>query len=183
MVLITRRASRQIPKPTRCSKQQGIPRAHSEPEVWRFARAYTDACGIISLEKFVELYNSCAPKPVSIFEVNETIWKIRDESGRIDNPCMLSRDGELYLITPELDDTVENNPYYYDDYGYSYRKYKRHSEYTEEMRSLRERRVQSRRAAIFAAHKQHPIKNSIMRTLSADMPPTHGLLTISNWIS
>lgn len=50
-------------------------------EVWRFARAYTDACGIISLEKFVELYNSCAPKPVSIFEVNETIWKIRDESG------------------------------------------------------------------------------------------------------
>ena len=127
-------------------------------EVWRFARAYTDACGIISLEKFVELYNSCAPKPVSTFEVNETIWKIRDESGRIDNPCMLSRDGELYLIAPELDDTVENNPYYYDDYGYSYRKYERHSEYTEEMRSLRERRVQSRRAAIFAAHKQHPIK-------------------------
>lgn len=130
----------------------------SNQEVWRFARAYTDACGIISLEKFVELYNSCAPKPVSIFEVNETIWKIRDESGRIDNPCMLSKDGELYLIAPELDDTVENNPYYYDDYGYSYRKYERHSEYTEEMRSLRERRVQDRKAAIFAGHEQYPIE-------------------------
>ncbi|RGU43136.1 hypothetical protein [Collinsella sp. AF16-8] len=127
-------------------------------EVWRFARAYTDACGIISLEKFVELYNSCAPEPVSIFEVNETIWKIKEESGRIDNPCILSKDGELYLIAPELDDTVENNPYYYDDYGYSYRRYERHSEYTQEMRSLRERRVQSRRAAIFTGHKQHPIE-------------------------
>lgn len=82
----------------------------SNQEVWRFARAYTDACGIISLEKFVELYNSCSPKPVSIFEVNETIWKIRDESGRIDNPCMLSKDGELYLIAPELDDTAEKKP-------------------------------------------------------------------------
>lgn len=130
----------------------------SNQEVWRFARAYTDACGIISLEKFVELYNSYAPKPVSIFEVHETIWKIRDESGRIDNPCMLSKDGELYLIAPELDDTIEDNPYYYDDYGYCYRKYERHSEYTEEMRSLRERRVQSKKATIFAGHKQHSIK-------------------------
>lgn len=71
---------------------------------------------------------------------------------------MLSKDGELYLIAPELDDTVENNPYYYDDYGYSYRKYERHSEYTEEMRSLRERRVQDRKAAIFAGHEQYPIE-------------------------
>lgn len=130
----------------------------SNQEVWRFARAYTDACGIISLEKFVELYNSYAPKPVSIFEVNETVWKIKDESGRIDNPCMLSKDGELYLIAPELDDTIEDNPYYYDDYGYSYRRYERHSEYTKEMRSLRERRVQGRKTAIFAGHKQHSIK-------------------------
>lgn len=130
----------------------------SNQEVWRFARAYTDACGIIALEKFVELYNSCAPKPVSKFELNETIWKINDESGRIDNPCILSEDGMLYLIAPELDDTVEDNPYYFNDYGYSYRKYERHSEYTDEMRLLRERRVQSRKAAIFAGHKQHSIK-------------------------
>lgn len=71
---------------------------------------------------------------------------------------MLSKDGELYLIAPELDDTIEDNPYYYDDYGYSYRRYERHSEYTKEMRSLRERRVQGRKTAIFAGHKQHSIK-------------------------
>lgn len=130
----------------------------SNQEVWRFARAYTDACGIIELEKLVELYNSCAPKPVSKFELNETIWKINDESGRIDNPCILSEDETVYLIAPELDDTVEDNPYYYSEYGYTYRKYERHSEYTDEMRLLRERRVQSRKSAIFAGHKQHSIK-------------------------
>ena len=130
----------------------------SNQEIWRFARAYTDACGIISLDKFIELYNSCAPKPVSRFEVNETIWRIKNESGRIDNPCIMSEDGSLYLIAPELDDAVDNTPYYYDDYGYSYRKYERHSEYTDEMRALRQKRVYNRRAAIFAGHKQHSIK-------------------------
>ena len=50
----------------------------SNQEVWRFARAYTDACGIISLDKLIELYNSYAPNPVSRFEVNETIWQIRN---------------------------------------------------------------------------------------------------------
>ena len=49
-------------------------------------------------------------------------------------------------------------PYYYDDYGYSYRKYERHSEYTGEMRALRERRVGIRAAAIFAGHERLPIK-------------------------
>lgn len=130
----------------------------SNQEIWRFARAYTDACGIISLDKFIELYNSCAPKPVSRFEVNETIWRIKNESGRIDNPCIMSENGSLYLIAPELDDAVDDTPYYYDDYGYSYRKYERHSEYTDEMRALRQQRVYSRRAAIFAGHKQHSIK-------------------------
>ena len=127
-------------------------------EVWRFARAYTDACGIISLDKLIELYNSYAPNPVSRFEVNETIWQIRNESGRIDNPCIISKDGTLYLIAPELDDAVDEAPYYYDDYGYSYRKYERHSEYTDEMRTLRERRVGIRMAAIFAGHERLPIK-------------------------
>lgn len=130
----------------------------SNQEVWRFARAYTDACGIISLDKLIELYNSYAPNPVSRFEVNETIWQIRNESGRIDNPCIISKDGTLYLIAPELDDAVDEAPYYYDDYGYSYRKYERHSEYTDEMRTLRERRVGIRMAAIFAGHERLPIK-------------------------
>lgn len=127
-------------------------------EVWRFARAYTDACGIISLDKLIELYNSYAPNPVSRFEVNETIWQIRNESGRIDNPCIITKDGTLYLIAPELDDAVDEAPYYYDDYGYSYRKYERHSEYTDEMRALHERRVGIRMAAIFAGHERLPIK-------------------------
>lgn len=130
----------------------------SNQEVWRFARAYTDACGIISLDKLIELYNSYAPNPVSRFEVNETIWQIRNESGRIDNPCIISKDGMLYLIAPELDDAVDEAPYYYDDYGYSYRKYERHSEYTDEMRTLRERHVGTRMAAIFAGHERLPIK-------------------------
>lgn len=130
----------------------------SNQEVWRFARAYTNACGIISLDKLIELYNSYAPNPVSRFEVNETIWQIRNESGRIDNPCIISKDGTLYLIAPELDDAVDEAPYYYDDYGYSYRKYERHSEYTDEMRTLRERRVGIRMAAIFAGHERLPIK-------------------------
>ena len=130
----------------------------SNQEVWRFARAYTDACGIISLDKLIELYNSYAPNPVSRFEVNETIWQIRNESGRIDNPCIISKDGTLYLIAPELDDAVDEAPYYYDDYGYSYRKYERHSEYTDEMRTLRERRVGIRMAARFAGHERLPIK-------------------------
>lgn len=52
----------------------------SNQEVRRFARAYTDACGIISLDELIELYNSCAPNPVSRFEINETIWQIRDKS-------------------------------------------------------------------------------------------------------
>jgi hypothetical protein len=59
------------------------------------------------------------PNPVSRFEINETIWQIRNESGQIDNPCVISRDGKLYLIAPELDDAVDEAPYYYDDYGYS----------------------------------------------------------------
>ena len=130
----------------------------SNQEVRRFARAYTDACGIISLDELIELYNSCAPNPVSRFEINETIWQIRDESGQIDNPCIISRDRKLYLIAPELDDAVDEVPYYYDDYGYSYRKYERHSEYTGEMRALRERRVSIRMAAIFAGHERLPIK-------------------------
>lgn len=130
----------------------------SNQEVWRFARAYTDACRIISLDKLIELYNSYAPNPVSRFEVNETIWQIRNESGRIDNPCIISKDGMLYLIAPELDDAVDEAPYYYDDYGYSYRKYERHSEYTDEMRTLRERHVGTRMAAIFAGHERLPIK-------------------------
>ena len=130
----------------------------SNQEVWRFARAYTDACGIISLDKLIELYNSYAPNPVSRFEVNETIWQIRNESGRIDNPCIISKDGMLYLIAPELDDAVDEAPYYYDDYGCSYRKYERHSEYTDEMRTLRERHVGTRMAAIFAGHERLPIK-------------------------
>lgn len=130
----------------------------SNQEVWRFARAYTDACGIISLDKLIELYNSYAPNPVSRFEVNETIWQIRNESGRIDNPCIISKDGMLYLIAPELDDAVDEAPYYHDDYGYSYRKYERHSEYTDEMRTLRERHVGTRMAAIFAGHERLPIK-------------------------
>lgn len=130
----------------------------SNQEVRRFARAYTDACGIISLDELIELYNSCAPNPVSRFEINETIWQIRNESGKIDNPCIISRDRKLYLIAPELDDAVDEAPYYYDDYGYSYRKYERHSEYTGEMRALRERRVGLRVAAIFAGHERLPIK-------------------------
>lgn len=89
---------------------------------------------------------------------NETIWQIRNESGQIDNPCVISRDGKLYLIAPELDDAVDEAPYYYGDYGYSYRKYERHSEYTGEMRALRERRVSIRMAAIFAGHERLPIK-------------------------
>lgn len=127
-------------------------------EVWRFARAYTDACGIISLDKLIELYNSYAPNPVSKFEMNETIWQIRNESGQIDNPCIMSKDGTLYLIAPELNNAVDEAPYCYDDYGYSYRKYERHSEYTDEMRALRERRVGIRMAAIFAGHERLPIK-------------------------
>ena len=133
----------------------------SNQEIWRFARAYTDACGIILLDKFIELYNSCTSKPVSRFEVNETIWRIKNESGRIDNPCILSEGGKLYLIAPELDDAVDDTPYYHDDYGYSYRKYERHSEYTDEMRTLRQQRVYNRRAAIFAGHKLHSIKKLI----------------------
>lgn len=39
----------------------------SNQEVRRFARAYTDVCGIISLDELIELYNSCAPNPVSRF--------------------------------------------------------------------------------------------------------------------
>lgn len=133
---------------------------HFEPdqEVMRFARAYTDVCGIIPLEEFVELYNSCSPKPASKFEINETVWQIRSDSGKLDHPCITSQGNALYLVAPELYDDPEDAPYHYDDYGYSYRSYKRKSEYVEEMRALRRQRMNAQKATILSGHKNHPVK-------------------------
>lgn len=127
-------------------------------EVLRFARAYTDVCGIISLDTFIELYNSCAPKPVSRFEVNETVWQISTDSGKLDRPCIISKGRTLYLVAPELYGKPQDTPYHHDDYGYSYRSYERRSEYVEEMRTLRQERTNARKAAILTGHKNHPIK-------------------------
>lgn len=133
---------------------------HFEPnqEILRFARAYTDACGIISLEEFIRLYNSCAPKPVSRFEINETVWQLRSDSGKLDRPCIETEGETLYLIAPDFDDRQQEAPYHYDDYGYSYRSYERRSEYADEMRTLRQQRMNTRKAAILSGHKSHPIK-------------------------
>lgn len=133
---------------------------HFEPnqEVMRFARAYTDVCGIISLDEFVELYNTCAPKPASRFEVNETVWQMRTDSGKLDRPCIISQGKTPYLVAPELYDDPKDIPYHYDDYGYSYRAYERRSEYAKEMRALHQQRMDIRRAVILSGHKSHPVK-------------------------
>lgn len=133
---------------------------HFEPnqEVICFARAYTDACGIIPLEKFIELYNSCAPKPASKFEINETVWQLRSDSGKLDHPCIVSQDKTLYLVAPELYDDPEDVPYHVSDYGYSYRSYERRSEYAQEMRALRRQRTDAKKTAILSGHNKYPIK-------------------------
>lgn len=83
---------------------------------------------------------------------------------------MAGRTG-AHLAARELSNSSVLNTYHFSDYQYSYACYERHSDFIQEVRERQTLKLETRRAAILAGHKEWPIKRLDSRAIECGFHP------------